>query len=67
MCHILVLYQAVALTNLLTKYALVFSCYDTDLGHLKDVYHKVITIDDTLGKHQMRCTPFHFEKGNEEN
>ena len=35
------------LANLLTEYASVFSRHDTDLGHLKGIYHRIVTVDDT--------------------
>ena len=66
-CTHITLYQAVMLANLLTEYASVFSRHDTDLGHLKGIYHRIVTIDDTPVKHHMRRTPFHFEKEEEEN
>ena len=55
------------LANLLTEYTSVFSRHDTDLEHLKYIYHRMVTIDDTLVKHYMHHTPFHFEKVEEEN
>ena len=36
-----------------------------NLGHLKGIYHRIVTIDDTPVKHHMRRTPFHFEKEEE--
>ena len=64
-CAHITLYQAVMLANLLTEYASVFSLHDMDLGHLKGINHRIVTIDDTPVKHHMRRTSFHFEKEEE--
>ena len=64
-CTHISLYQAVQLANLLTKFALIFSKGDLDLGHFKGVYHRIITRNTEPLKQHMRRTPIHFEQEEE--
>ena len=64
-CTNITLYQSVKLANLLSEFAFIFSKSDTDLGHFKAVYHRIVTRKDEPIKSRMRRTPLHFEKEEE--
>ena len=64
-CTNITLYQSVRLANLLSEFAFIFSKSDTDLGHFKAVYHRIVTRNDEPIKSRMRPTPLHFEKEEE--
>ena len=64
-CTNITLYQSVKLANLLSEFAFIFSKSDTDLGHFKAVYHRIVTRNDEPIKSRMRRTPLHFEKEEE--
>ena len=59
------LYQSVKLANLLREFAFIFSKSDSDLGHVKAVYHRIVTRNDEPIKSRMRRTPLHFESNSE--
>ena len=68
-CKHITLYQSVKLANLLGEFATIFWKSDTDLGHFKAVYHRIITWshnNDPI-KARMRRTPIHFEAEEEAN
>ena len=60
-CTHITLYQSVKLANLLGEFATIFSKSDTDLGHFKAVYHRIITRNNDPIKARIRRTPIHFE------
>ena len=66
-CTHITLYQSVKLANLLGEFATIFSKSDTDLGHFKAVYHRIITRNNDPIKARMRRTPIHFEAEEEAN
>ena len=61
-CTNITLYQSAKLANLLSAFAFIFSKSDTDSGHFKAVYPRIVTRNDEPIKSRMWRTSLHFEK-----
>ena len=65
-CDNITFLESLRLANLLLEFESTFSKNDLDLGQFQAVQHRIQLSDERPIKQQMRRTPFHFEREEEE-